>query len=218
MKNYLLSIFFISMLCTANSQTIWNFQESFGCISGYDKCWTALDESYVEFPLFYIRDTSLFHIESDTCRIQGLSEWSDSIPSSFIWADENGVLRKSPLDSLHIPFDPSDTLKTRSLNSSFIVNSDKRSFVSYTIGITANLTLTSGQTGTVFLEVSPNGADWDEIGRISNGNTGTLAVGLNISQAVTSQLSGYVPAGYYVRLRTSGNASIVYINGNETHF
>lgn len=98
------------------------------------------------------------------------------------------------------------TYPTRSLNSAFQPSSTKDSLVSYSVDIACTLSLTGGMTGTVFLEIcatSGFSSGVQELGRSVNGNTGTLTIGLNITQNITGTLSGFVPAGYYARIRTA---------------
>jgi hypothetical protein len=104
---------------------------------------------------------------------------------------------------------------SRSFNSTFTPSATKVSQVNYTVQVASSLSLAVGQTGTVFLETSPDGTTWTEVTRFSNGNTGTLAIGLALTQTVSAQLSALVPANYQVRLRTTGTATITYITGQE---
>ena len=113
------------------------------------------------------------------------------------------------------------TSQTRSINGTgFQVSTTQYSFVSYCVQIASTLSLSGGQTGTVFLEISPDNSSWTEVTRFVNGNTGSLTVGLNTTQTIASQLSAYIPKGYYVRLRqtSSGTPTITYISGQETLF
>lgn len=110
---------------------------------------------------------------------------------------------------------------TRSLNSCFQISSSRDSLVAYSVDIAATLSLTSGQTGTVFLEFYNDSGcttGTQEVSRFVNGNTGSLTVGLNLTQNATGTLSGYVPAGKYVKLRTantSGAPTFNYRSGQE---
>lgn len=115
----------------------------------------------------------------------------------------------------------SQSVASRSLNTCFQVSSTKDSFVNYSVEISSSLSLTTGQTGTVFLEIySDSGCTTgtQEIARSVNGNTGTLAIGLNITQNVTAGINGFVPKSCYVKIRTSntvGTPSFVYKSGQE---
>lgn len=115
----------------------------------------------------------------------------------------------------------SQSSASRSLNSVFQPNSTRDTLVNYSVDIACTLTLTTGQSGTVFLEIASNSgftSNVQELARFVNGNTGTLAIGLSLTQNVTGTLSGYVPAGYYVRLRTANNTgtpTFTYRSGQE---
>lgn len=90
--------------------------------------------------------------------------------------------------------------------------------VAYSITISCPLTISGGSTGTVYLEVSADGStDWYEIARVSNGQSGTLVIGVAITDTKTLVLSGVVPDNYYVRLRTAttGSPTITLVKGQE---
>lgn len=111
----------------------------------------------------------------------------------------------------------SQSVVNRSLNANFQPNLTRNILGSYTVEISASLTLITGQTGTAFLEVSANGSTgWAELARFTNGNTGALTVGLNLTQTVAGNLVGTIPAGYYARIRTTGTATATYRSGQET--
>lgn len=105
---------------------------------------------------------------------------------------------------------------TRAFNSSFRPSTTRDVFVGYTATIDASFSVSGGQSGTVFLEISANNSTWVEMARMTNGNNGAIAIGLGLVNTQTGQLAAIVPAGYYVRLRTTGNATITYISGTET--
>ena len=112
----------------------------------------------------------------------------------------------------------------RSLNNCFQISSTQDAFVSYSVDISSTLSLTTGQTGTVFLEYSDNNTcstNTKEASRFVNGNTGTLTIGLNLTQNVTGTLTGMVPAGKYVQIRTantSGTPTFTYRSAQEVLF
>lgn len=103
---------------------------------------------------------------------------------------------------------PSFANPTRSLNSAFQISTARNAQVSYAVGISCALSLTTGQQGTVYLEYADDsGFTTNVVGvtQFVNGNTGTLALGLALTQLNTAALSGMIPAGKYVRLRTQNN-------------
>lgn len=109
---------------------------------------------------------------------------------------------------------------SRALNSVFVPSTTKNALVSYSVDIAATLSLTTGQSGTVFLEISADGStNWVELNRFTNGNSGSLTIGLNLTQTNTGTVSGSVPLGYSVRLRTAngtGTPTFTYRSGQET--
>lgn len=115
----------------------------------------------------------------------------------------------------------SQASSSRSLNTCFQVSSTRDSLVNYSVDIATTLSLTGGQTGTVFLETYSNGScttGIQELSRSVNGNTGTLTIGLNITQNVTGGLNGFIPAGAYAQLRTAntvGTPTFNYRSGQE---
>lgn len=100
------------------------------------------------------------------------------------------------------------TYQTRALNTCFQVSAARDAMVSYSVDILTSLSLTSGQQGTVYLRTYTNSGcttGEQELTRFVNGQTGTLTIGLALSQNVTGTLSGVVPAGLYVQLVTQNN-------------
>lgn len=102
-------------------------------------------------------------------------------------------------------FAPSFTNPTRSLNTAFQISSSRNARVSYAVSVAATLSLSGGQTGTVVLEYADDVSITTNVVTVqtaANGNTGTLTIGLNTVQTGTASLSGDIPAGKYVRIRT----------------
>jgi hypothetical protein len=116
----------------------------------------------------------------------------------------------------------SATYPTRSLNTAFQPSATTDCLVTYSVDISCSMTLTSGQNGTVTLQICPTSgfsSGVQEICRFVNGNTGTLTIGLSLVQDVTGVVSGFVPAGYYVRLATTNNTgtpTFAFRSGQET--
>lgn len=110
---------------------------------------------------------------------------------------------------------------SRSLNTIFQVSTTNDSLVVYSVNTACTLSLTGGQTATVVLEMATNSGFTTGVQTLSttvNGNTGTLTIGLNITQTYTCALVGYVPVGNYVRIRTvntTGTPTFSYTSGQE---
>lgn len=103
----------------------------------------------------------------------------------------------------------------------FQVSSTRDANVNYSLTESVTASIGSASTVTVFLEIAPTNSatasDWFEVGRCTNGQTLTLAVALQSVQTVGCQVGGYVPAGYYAKLRsvTTGTGSATFNTGQE---
>lgn len=104
----------------------------------------------------------------------------------------------------------------------FQISASRDSDVHYSGTITTTATIGSGQIGTLVLEMantnSATAGDWTEIGRCTNGQTITLAIALQSVQTIGCQLSGFIPAGKYAKIRsisTTGTPSFAYNSGQE---
>lgn len=144
-----------------------------------------------------------------------------SIPSAQIqsdWTQTNNV----SLDYIkNKPSALSQSSATRSLNSIFQVSSTRWSSVRYSVDVSTTVSLTGSQIGTVILEMATNSAfttGVQTIQQFSNGNSGTLVIGLVLTQLNTACLCGDIPPGNYVRLRTvniTGTPTFTYQVGQE---
>lgn len=118
-----------------------------------------------------------------------------------------------------IPSIPSMSAATRTISGTgFQISTTRGCNMYYTVQIVTTASIGSGATGYVVLETSPNNSAWTEAGRIVNGQVITLAIALNSVQTTAGQISGYLPAGYYARLRsvnTTGTPTYSYISGQE---
>jgi hypothetical protein len=106
------------------------------------------------------------------------------------------------------PVSRSFSYTTRALNTCFQISSSRDAQVSYAVDVSTSLSLTTGQQGTVYLRTYTNSGcstGTQELVRFQNGQTGTLTIGLALTQNVTGNLSGIVPAGAWVQLVTENN-------------
>lgn len=97
---------------------------------------------------------------------------------------------------------------TRTLNTAFQISTDRDAIVAYSVDTACALSLSGGQQGTVYLRYADDSAhttNVKEVCRFVNGNTGTLTIGLAITQNATGSLSGIVPAGKYGKIVTENN-------------
>lgn len=94
--------------------------------------------------------------------------------------------------------------------------------VRYSTTIVTTSNLAGSQNGTVVLEIAPTNSatasDWSEIGRCTNGTSYTLAIAIQGVSTQACQITGYVPAGYYEKIRSinnSGTPTYTYNSGQE---
>jgi hypothetical protein len=106
-----------------------------------------------------------------------------------------------------LPLIPSRSFSytARSLNVCFQPSSTRDVDATYSVDISTSLSLSGGAVGTVYLRTYTNSgctAGTQEIARTVNGQTGTLTIGLALTQNVTGGLHGIVPAGTWAQLVT----------------
>lgn len=103
---------------------------------------------------------------------------------------------------------PSQSSQSRSLNTAFQVSTTRSSLVFYTVQITVTASISGGQNGDVVLEIASDFGFTNNVQTLSisgSGQTYTLAIALQGVTPQTGVVSGFVPAGYYARLRTVNN-------------
>lgn len=121
-----------------------------------------------------------------------------------------------------IPAAASQSSVTRSLNTAFQISSTRNAFVSYSVQLTVTASISGGQNGDVILEIASDSGFTTNVQTVSIaglGQTYTLAIALQGVQPQTGVVSGFVPVGYYTRLRTvnnTGTPTYSYRAGQET--
>lgn len=96
----------------------------------------------------------------------------------------------------------------RTLNTIFQVSATRNCQVSYSVDISCTSTLLGGGSGTVILEMATNSGfttGVQTLAQFTNSNAVALAIAITVTQINTACLTGYIPAGNYVRLRTVNN-------------
>lgn len=92
----------------------------------------------------------------------------------------------------------------------FQVSSTRDAEVRYSTTIVTTSNIAGSQNGTVVLEIAPTNSvtasDWSEIGRCTNGTSYTLAIAIQGVSTQACQITGYVPSGYYAKIRSINNA------------
>lgn len=120
-----------------------------------------------------------------------------------------------------VPSSPSQSAQSRTLNSAFQVSSSRNSLVYYSVKCTITASIAGGQDCDVILEIAADSGFTTSVQTLSiigTGQTYTLAVAIQGVQPQTGVLSGFVPSGYYVRLRTvnnTGSPTYLYRSGQE---
>lgn len=136
---------------------------------------------------------------------QELVSWFNSNFPSLNLTDDQLVLSSS---GGFAPAAFSFANPTRSLNSAFQISTTRDAAVTYIGNTTNTLSLTGGTQGTDYLEYADDSGfttNVVEIGHAVSSNTGSLTIGLNTSQISAWTLSGIVPAGKYVKIRSQNN-------------
>jgi len=117
---------------------------------------------------------------------------------------------------------PTQSSATRSLNTIYQVSGTRPAWVTYSVQLTVTATIAGGQNGDVVLEIASDAGFTASVQTLSISGLGqvySLAVAIQGVQPQTGVVSGFVPAGYYVRLRTvnnTGTPAYLFRAGQET--
>lgn len=113
---------------------------------------------------------------------------------------------------------------TAAAANGFQISATRNASVSYSISISTTANIGGTANGYVILEIaatnSSSAGDWQEISRLTNSQTITLAIALQSVQVIAGTLSGIIPSGYYARLRSvssSGSPTFSFISGQEVY-
>lgn len=100
---------------------------------------------------------------------------------------------------------------TRALNTAFQISATRDADVSYSVQITVTASIAGGQNGDVILEIAADSGFTTSVQTLAifgSGQTYTLAIAIQGVQPQTSVLAGFVPAGFWTRLRTVNNVGV----------
>lgn len=128
---------------------------------------------------------------------------------------------KTKLDAFPTYNARTSTSATRSFNTAFQPSTTTWTRVNYSVLVTSSATLLGGQEGSVILEKASNSSFTSnvmELGRLTGGNSVSLAIAITAVDKAGGQLSGDVEPSYYVRLRTvntTGTPTFTYVSGVE---
>lgn len=155
--------------------------------------------------IFFPTDNSIFTTDQAIAFVKAAA-YTEATAKGYTITDAD-FIANWPLTGIPSPI-PTYTNPVRSLNTAFQISTTQNARVYYAVNIACTLNLTTGQSGSVVMEYADDSSFVmnDVIVQTStNANTGTLAIGLALNQTVTSTVSGDIPAGKYVRLRTVNN-------------
>lgn len=97
---------------------------------------------------------------------------------------------------------------TRPLNTAFQPNTTRDVDARYSVQCQVTASITGGQNCDVFLDIATDQAftqNVQQVGVVGQGQVYTLAVAIQGVQPQTQQVIGYIPAGYWARIRTVQN-------------
>lgn len=97
------------------------------------------------------------------------------------------------------------TYPTRSLNTAYQISTTQDASVVYTVDISVTSLLIAGMSGRVYLEYADNAAMTTNLVTVSESPNSISGV-LNVSSVGPGNVSGWVPANKYVRIRTANIA------------
>lgn len=119
----------------------------------------------------------------------------------------------------------SRSIVTSTSATGFQVSSTGLAWVSYSITTSTTATIGGASSGLVYLEIcatnSTTPANWIVVNCSGNSQTISVALALQSVQTTTGIIDAMIPAGYYVRLRSSnvsGTPTFTYNCGTETLF
>lgn len=140
------------------------------------------------------------------------------IQSDWNQADTNAVdyIKNKPSFS-----SVSQSSSSRNLNTGYQPSTTRWCFVNYSVDIACVSTLLGGGSGSVFLDIASNSGfttNLQTISSSSNTNSVSLAIAITVNQMTTATICGWVPPGYYFRIRTVtsvGSPTFTYKYGQE---
>lgn len=122
---------------------------------------------------------------------------------------------------ISVPAAPAQSASTRGLNSAFQVSATRNSMVFYSVQVVVTSTIASGQDGELVFEIASNSGFTTNVQTIMASPCSqafSLVIAIQSIQKCSLNVSGFVPAGYYARLRTvntTGTPVFTYRAGQE---
>jgi len=142
-------------------------------------------------------------------------------PVNADWNSVSGLSQILNKPTIPTVSTPSQSSATRTLNSIFQVSATRGAFVFYSVQITVTASIAGGQDGDCILEIASDSGFTTNVQTLMvspSSQTYTLAIALQGVQKGPVNVSGYIPAGYYARIRTvnnTGTPAFLYRAGQE---
>lgn len=155
---------------------------------------------------------------NSTTGVLNIPNYSLSLPNVGTAGSYNGTVVTDVQGRVVSGTNRSITNPTRSLNTAFQLSTSQDALVSYAVDITVASLLIGGTSGRVVLEYANEVGFTTGVTTVTSCGSSTGGV-LNITNVNTANLSGVIPAGKYVRLRTmnvTGNPTFTYQSAQET--
>lgn len=139
------------------------------------------------FMIIFANKAKAFNLSSD-CSVVG-------------WSATNGFTCTNLIRTFNFP--------SRALNSCFQISSTQDADFHYKVDVTTALSLAAGATGTVTATSYTNSGCTTGAQTVADGvagQSGSLVIGLNISQVVDVSLDGTLPKNTWMKLTTTNTA------------
>jgi len=93
-------------------------------------------------------------------------------------------------------------VNTRSIatGTAYQPSTSRYTMVSVSVQVACALSLTGGAAGNVSLQTSPDNITYTTVQQLTNANSGSLTIGLNITNTNGAVLSAVLPPNYYYKL------------------
>lgn len=130
-------------------------------------------------------------------------------------------LTGNPSGFLTVNYIPTIHTVTRAVNSTtFTPSTTLQATLIYNISISCTASIGSASSGSLALQYSTNaGSTWTTVGTVTNSNTVTLAIVLNLVNTQVGTIMAVIPAGALCRMvpTISGTTTLSYISGQEIY-
>lgn len=138
---------------------------------------------------------------NSTTGVLNIPNYSTSLPNVGTAGSYSGTVTTDAQGRVVAGTNRSFTNPTRSLNTAFQISTSQDALVSYAVDISASALLLAGTAGRVILEYANEAAFTSGVTTVQQSMNSAGGV-LNVATATTATLTGCVPSGKYVRLRT----------------